>query len=173
MKKYVAAAEQVDLRSMSNKDFLKYVCAGLKSRGIDTTLHKYEMKAEAYERYGGGETYVVDFKCPGDYLAYVAMSLAGHRAVRTLGGLADAVSDIADDFIDVDNNRIDFDAFLEEYGRTVAGMEDFASENWWGDGDDYIIYLKNLDTGKTLYKGDDPEPEIYDEDEEDWDNWED
>lgn len=165
MKKYVTAAEEVDLRTMSDRDFLKYVCAELTSRDIDTTLHTYELKAK---EYGSGDTYTVKFKCPGDYLAYYAMS--AHEDIRTLDGLAEAVSDRIGDYIK--NNVVDFDEYFADYnGASIEGMYEYASDYWWGDGSDYIIHLKNLDTNTTLYEGDDEVD--YDEDDEDWDSWED
>ena len=39
--------------------------------------------------------------------------------------------------------------------------------SWWGDGDDFIYYLKNLDTGKMLYQADDSMYEEYDDDDYD------
>ena len=166
VKKYIAADTKIDYDSMSEKEFLKWLCSRLQEAGINTQVHRYELCAEEYDRFSSGKKYVVDFKCPGDYLAYFAM--VGHKDVQTLANLSSCVKELMWNY-DIDT----FDAFLEIFGRTVAGMEDFASDNWWGDGDDYIIYLKNLDTGKTLYRNDDSEPEIYDEDDEDWDDWED
>ena len=60
----------------------------------------------------------------------------------------------------------DFKEYIQDY-PTVDAIAGHASSHWWGDGDDYIIYLKNLTTGQILYSADG-----YEEESED-DEWED
>jgi hypothetical protein len=72
--------------------------------------------------------------------------------------------DFADDFDE------GFNAMINSCGSTVEAMNRHASSSWWGDGDDYIIYLKNLDTDTYLYDNIE-EYEEYSSDDEDWDDW--
>lgn len=119
----------------------------LNSRGIDTTRNKYELCAEVYERFGGGDRYKRRFDCPGDFIAYFSMVF---HARPVLDDVLDYSVEIQDDW------------------TTLDDMKEHASEYWWGDGDDYIIYLKNLTTGKDLYTGDDS-IDYYEEEDEDYD----
>ena len=119
----------------------------LREYGIDTTKHQYELRAETYERYTNGNVYTRRFVCPGDYLAYFSM-LFTHGP--TVEGILDHYGTVEEFAEVVDANP------------TVEDIHDVASSSWWGDGGDYIIYLKNLSTGETLYEGSDPEYE-YDE----------
>ena len=123
----------------------------LKANGIDTTKHKYELYAEEYERYGSGGRYKKKFTCPGDYLAYFSMQL--HRSPT-----AEALEDYGYDTEELEE-------FISEHS-TVEDMDNYANSNWWGDGDDYIIYLKNLDTGEYLCE----QEEEQEEEEEDWED---
>ena len=123
----------------------------LKDLGIDTTLHHYELQAEEYDRYGATPVYTFKFTAPGDYLAYFSMVL--HRKFSK-----QEVVDLIDDY------------WGDDIPESVAEIKDFASQVWYGDGDDYIIYLKNLDTGETLYEGYyEPEEDEYEEES----SWED
>lgn len=119
----------------------------LKDHNLDTTSHKYVMKAERYERYTRGKDYVSRCSCPGDYLAYFMMLL--HKK-----STAEALNEYFDD-------AEEFREFVADH-PTVSDIDRYASQNWWGDGDDYIFYLKNLDTGEMLYQSE--EDEIYEED---------
>ena len=126
----------------------------LKDHGIDTTKCQYELKAEEYERYSRGQHYVKKFACPGDYLAYLAMLF--HRGPNA--ALIDAWYGGKEGFIEE----------IEDH-PTVEDMAEYACSIWWGDGDDFIYYLKNLTTGDILYQSDES-PEYYEDDEEDeWD----
>lgn len=122
----------------------------LKSHSIDTTPAKYELYAESYERYGSGRKYRKRFTCPGNYIAYLSMVMHEKPTFSAVedyfgeGGLED----------------------LLEENPTVNDIADYAAANWWGDGDDFIIYLKNLTTGETLYSAAEEEGEFIDEDEE-------
>ena len=146
MKRYIKISEE---GSLTNKDMVEV----LKSMGIDTTMSQYELRAEEYERYSSGTLYAKKFKCPGDWLAYLSMAIHGTPNAEQLG-----------DHFDV-YTKEDFEEFASDY-PTVEDMKDCASSCWWGDGDDYIIYLKNLTTGETLYQGDSDYYE--DEEDEDW-----
>lgn len=126
----------------------------LKDHGIDTTSHKYELVAEEYGRYDSGPIYTKRFSCHGDYLAYLSMVI--HEAPTVARIL----------------KYFDEEEFAElvDANPTVEAIADYASSCWYGDGDDYIIKLQNLDTGKVLYEGDydfEDAEEDYDED-EDW-----
>ena len=112
--------------------------AFLKSKGIDTTKHKYKLVAERYERYSSGDKYSRTFTCPGDYLAYFSMRL---HTGPTIDELLDYFGD-SEDFVD----------FVDSNPSTDA-IADHAASCWYGDGDDYIIELANLDTGDVLYDG--------------------
>ena len=144
MKRYVKSSEDTEISTV------KELFELLKSRGIDTTKCQYELKAEKYERYEEGEVYTIKFYCPGDYIAYFSMRCHG----------APTSSDV-----------LEWNAEIEDDWITLDDMKDAASQYWWGDGDDYIIYLKNLTTGATLYEsnyaGAHYDDDIYDwEDEE-------
>ena len=143
----------------SSEDSLKFtpmnVRQVLKDHDIDTTLHIYELKAEAYRRYEyeSASFYRRKFKCNGDYLAYFSMVL--HKRPN--------VAAISDYF------NGDFQEFIDfvEANPSVSSIEEYACSVWYGDGDDYIIYLKNMDTGNYLYQGDYEIEEDYEEDLED------
>lgn len=106
----------------------------LNSLGIDTTMHKYELLAE---KYGTDVQYSCKFKCPGDYLAYFSMAT---HCVPTCDEL---------------DAHFDLEAFGEivEENPGLADIEDYICSRYWGDGDDKILILKNLDTGDILYTG--------------------
>ena len=144
MKKYI--------KSNTNNTQSNRILDILKASNIDTTLSQYELKAEAYERYGAGDIYVKKFKCPGDYLAYFSMLL--HESPTT-SNMLDYMGDLEE-----------LEYYVEEY-PTVNDIANHAASSWWGDGDDYIIYLKNLTTGEILYQGQDEGYDEYDE-EDDW-----
>ena len=121
----------------------------LKSHGIDTTRAKYELCARTYDRMESGEKYIEKFTCPGDYLAYFSMHVHANPTLRNMqfyfGEDLSGFEDVVDE------------------NPALADIEEYASSNWWGDGDDYIIYLKNLNTGEYLYENEDP---YYDSDNE-------
>lgn len=133
---------------LSMKQFLKW----LRSHGIDVTIHNYELQAEKYERYTSGSTYTYRFKAPGDWVAYMSMLL--HRNM-TPANIMDYVSEWLDDG--------EYDGIF----HSVNAIREYAETNWWGDGDDFIHYLKNLDTGEMLYEAEDYDELEYEED----DNW--
>lgn len=137
MKRYIRSSE--NQYNLTMKDILKK----LNSLGIDTTKHKYELKADEYY----GNSYVYKFTAPGNYIAYFSMTL--HRKMNTKD-LVEYINDYEFDF--------------DEY-PSVEAIEDEASYSWWGDGDDYIKSLKNLDTGEVLYEAE--EEDEYEES-EDW-----
>lgn len=109
----------------------------LESKGIDTTEYTYELHAQAYERYEDGDTYTETFTAPGDYLAYFSMLASGYFIP----------ADTLEDYFGTMKNLTEF---VNEH-PSVESMKEYASANWWGDGSDYIHYLKNIDTGKFLY----------------------
>ena len=104
---------------------------------IDTTQYSYQLKAETYERYQSGKRYTKTFKCAGDYLAYFSMLVHKSPTPYTL-----------EDYFGVDG----FIEIVQDY-PSVDAIYDHASSSWWGDGDDYIISLVNLDTNEVLYEG--------------------
>lgn len=124
----------------------------LKDRGIDTTFHRYELYAQTYERYEEGSKYKLKFKCPGDYLAYFSMALHETPNYDNMEFYCGGIEEIAE--------------FLDEY-PTLNDIRSCAEEYWWGDGSDYIIYLKNIDTGDKLYFAEDDE--LYFAEDDDWD----
>ena len=148
MKRYIRAVSQpVESTEITDEAILKL----FDELGIDSTRHRYELKAETYERYESGRKYVKKFTCSGDYLAYFSMLLHTKPTAESLSEYFD-----------------DFDEFkdLVEANPTVEDIKDYASACWYGDGDDYIIYLKNLDNSKVLYEAEDEDYDEYDEDEE-------
>ena len=52
---------------------------------------------------------------------------------------------------------------LDACGDSIESMSNFASTNWWGDEDDYIMYLKNIDTGDVLYDNGEPDEEVFED----------
>lgn len=114
----------------------------LNSWGVDTTKATYELFAEEYGRYGEGGTYKVVFTAPGDWVAYLSMQL--HDEME-----AESVLEFLEEYWGVET--IDDIEEIPEEVRTEKGMKDYATSQWWGDGDDYIIYLKNLSNGKVIY----------------------
>lgn len=120
----------------------------LKSNQIDTTKHKYELVAESYSN---GKRYTYKFTAYGDWMAYLSMAL--HRNMK-MSSIDKHVEDLFGDIEDIPSNLL-----------SVESMFDYASDYWWGDGDDYIISLRNLDTGEILYES--GESEEYEEE----DNW--
>ena len=128
----------------------------LKSHGIDTTKCQYELTAEEYERYHPGEVYTIKFSCPGDYLAYFSMWMHERPSIARFEAA------YGDDLI------LEMEDCLNRF-PTVEALAEHAAANWWGDGDDYIISLKNLTTGELLYRGEYEYPEAEDDDEYDWD----
>ena len=145
MKKLVIAA--------SSKSANAQLVDMLKAHGIDTTKHKYQLKAEGYERYGSGRRYTKTFTCPGNYLAYLSMLLHKQPTAEAIEDYYGSMKYFEEDL-------------LESY-HTVDDIADHAAAYWWGDGDDYIIYLKNLDTNEVLYEGEETE-DYYEED--DWED---
>lgn len=129
---------------MSMKQFLNW----LRSHGIDASMHNYELKAEEYQRYGKGSVYTYRFKAPGDWVAYMSMLL--HRDMTSAN-----IMDYVNSWLNEGDNDSIFDS--------VNDIRKIAELNWWGDGDDFIHYLKNLDTGKMLYEAEDYEDDF------DWD----
>lgn len=148
MKKYIKAANQDSITFSS-------VLEALKNAGIDTTKSSYEMRAETYERYRESNLYTIKFTCPGDYLAYLAMYI--HEPLTK----ANILNFIEEYFGNLDK-------MLKEI-PSLPDMRNVASSFWWGDGSDYIIYLRNLTTGETLHEADYYPDEYEDEYEEDWD----
>lgn len=146
MKRYIKSFKSSDKPEFNNK----YLVSLLKDHSIDTTKHKYELRAQTYERYESGKYYTKKFTCPGDWLAYLSMIV---HASPSADNIADELG-------------IDYFEEILEDNPTVADIEELASSTWWGDGDDFIIYLKNLDSGEYLYGPEEEEEE--DIDEEDW-----
>lgn len=117
------------------KSPVRYVKSLLKNNNIDLTKHKYQLKAQQYLRMSEGEKYQIEFTCPGDYLAYFSMLLHEQPTLQNI--LAEyGISDLVK---------------LINANPSVESIAEYASYNWWGDGDDYIYKLTNLDTGKVLY----------------------
>lgn len=123
----------------------------LKSHNIDTTTNQYELVAEEYERYEQGGRYKKTFKCPGDYLAFFSMAL---HANPTPAAIEDYYGDLDE-----------LEYYVNKY-PTLSDIGKYASQNWYGDGADHIISLKNLTTGELLYS--DGVSDEYIEDEGDW-----
>lgn len=146
----VRASQDVD-RPLMMRDIIRK----LREWGLDTTRHRYELKAEEYRRYGweSAPIYTFKFTAPGDYLAYFSMCLHQNFSPSALVDL------------------IETSESLEEYPHTLEGIDELASSTWYGDGDDYIIYLKNLDTGEVLYDGNyEAYMDEYEADDEDWED---
>ena len=151
------AASNSDQRITSST--FNLLLSKLKSAGIDTTKYKYEMRAQRYMRYEEGAYYTIKFTCPGDYLAYIAMHV--HESLTKA-----KIVDFFDDYYGIDSENID-DLF-DEAPQTLEEMDDYANGYWWGDGDDFIIYLKNLTTNTYLCGPNEEEEDLEDYD-EDWD----
>lgn len=147
MKRFIKASKE-EFTPLTNEGILNT----LKEYGIDTKKAQYELRAQEYTRYEEGSLYTVTFNCPGDWLAYLSMYV--HRTPNA--------KNIVDSYLF--RCQEDFDEFVEEY-PTVSLIADRASSSWWGDGDDFIIYLKNFTTGQFLYG---PEDNQYEED--DWED---
>lgn len=115
----------------------KFIKKLLNKYNIDTTQHSYQLEAETYDRYESGKRYTKTFKCAGDYLAYFSMLFHKSPTPYTL-----------DNYFGVDG----FIETVQDY-PSVDAIYDHASSSWYGDGDDYIISLVNLDTNEVLYEG--------------------
>lgn len=139
MKIYIKSADDI-----LDKQFLHDTCNELNSVGIDTTMHNYELFARDYGDDDWGDSYIVRFKCPGDYLAYFAM--LGHQEVKTLPGLVEVIYDYA-----FSPRYKGCELLFEICGQSVESMKNYASSEWYGDSDDEVYYLKNLDTNTFLY----------------------
>ena len=142
-----------------DKNYLSRILTYLRSAGIDTTKHRYELAANEYY----GDRYTYKFTAPGDYIAYISMCI--HRNMGTEG-----VAEFFDDYYGVpypNPTPEEIEAIFQKYKvpTSLAAMARYAPENWWGDGSDQIIYLKNLDTGEFLYSSG------YDESDEEEDDW--
>lgn len=134
MKRLIKGADAniLDSTRVTNQDLVNF----LQSEGIDTALYTYELCARKYDRYESGRPYLKRFKCPGNYLAYFSMLMhqqPNANAIEEYYGSLD-----------------EFKSFVDTYPKESL-IKSYASENWWGDGDDYIFYLKNVDTGRYLY----------------------
>ena len=149
MKKMIKASQQP---KFTNKVLEKI----LRDADLWEDLQDYELKAQRYERYDNGAVYTKKFMCPGDWLAFLSMIVHKEPNAKTL----------REDYYDKES----IEELIEEC-PTVDAIEEYASRNWWGDGDDYIIYLKNLSTNEYLY-GPNEEP-IDEDDDEDDERWED
>lgn len=145
MKRYIKSSES---DNFTNADIVNM----LNDAGIDTTKAQYELRAQEYDRYESGANYTKKFTCPGDWLAYWSMLL--HKCPN------------ATNFQDHGYELDELAEYIED-NPTVEDMNELASSNWWGDGDDYIIYLKNLTTGHYLYG---PEEIVEEFEEEDWED---
>ena len=122
-----------------------------KVKELGMNKSKYSMRAE---RYGDDGTYTLRFSAPNDYIALFAMLLHESPSINAM----------IEYFGDLESIKYYFDEF-----PTYDDLYKFASESWWGDGDDFIIELKNLTTGETLYEGElnndiDDEDYVYDDD---------
>lgn len=106
-----------------------------KVKELGMNKSKYSMRAE---RYGDDGTYTLRFSAPNDYIALFAMLLHESPSINAM----------IEYFDDLESIKYYFDEF-----PTYDDLYKFASESWWGDGDDFIIELKNLNTGETLYEG--------------------
>lgn len=117
--------------NISVKDVLKQIIDKFGNK-----KNKYRLTASSYEtsRY-----YTKTFYAPNDYLALFSMVLHGAPSIANFEDWGQG-SDLLD--------------YFNEYPEYLELLT-MASINWWGDGDDYIIALENLTTGKTLYAGDD------------------
>lgn len=152
MKRMIKAAGTAS--EFTKNDLLKI----LKDHDIDTPVHTYELMAEKYDRGASNHNYTRTFKCPGNWLAYLAMAL---HATPTPERIEDYFGDV-DDFV----------AFVEA-NPTERDIEDYAAAQWWGDGDDYIYYLKNKTTGEILYSANGDEDVDEGKWESDWEENED
>lgn len=113
---------------------------------------EYRLVAKEYERWGSEPTYSKTFYAPNDYLALFSMIL---HAAPTISNF--------EDYMDADELLWYF-----ENNPTYKDLYDTAYASWYGDGDDLILSLKNLTSGKTLYKlKHGREGYIEDEDEDD------
>lgn len=133
---------------MDMKQFLTW----LSDRGIDVSKHNYELKAESYDT---GRTYTYRFKAPGDWIAYMSMRL--HKRMTP------------DNIMEYINDEWIYDENYDELFDSVSNMRKLAESRWWGDGDDFIYYLKNLDTGEMLYEFPNNNETTYQSD-QDWDD---
>ena len=139
MKRWIHASSiNGQLNSLENEDS---IVSYLQATGIDTTRNKYQLKAATEDREGRASVYYKTFICPGDWLAYLSMWI--HNSVNS----------------DTLSKHFKLDRFKElvDDCPTVDDMFNYAASNWWGDVSNYIIYLKNLTTGETLYSAPDPE----------------
>lgn len=135
MKRAIKASTQ-----FSNIDSLRHL---LRMHNIDTRKHKYQLEAVRYDRYELGPIYTYLFSTYGDWMAYISMTLHSNMTPNML-------DEFIEDYWGPDLEDLDLELL-----DGVEAMKNFASRLWWGDGDDAIIRLTNLDTGEILYESDD------------------
>ena len=128
MKRYIVATTQNETQQ---------ILQVLQEHGIDTTKMQYELKAEKFTKYEDGPAYVRRFVCPGNYLAYFSMYFKHGPSPKEMLYYMNI-----EDFEDIVNRYPQIEKFAKEAGKC-----------WWGDGDDFIVYLKNLTTGQIMFKG--------------------
>lgn len=139
------AAEDNNTGELTMKQVLKKIIDK-----FGNNRHKYRLTAEGYERYGRGRTYHKTFFAPNDWLALFSMELHERPSVEAF-----------EDYCYPE----DLQKYLDKY-PTFEDLLKHASAAWYGDGDDHIISLENLTTGKVLYEDDggfdEDEDNIYD-----------
>lgn len=121
---------------------------------------QYKLVAEKYNPFDSGDVYSESFYAPNDYIALFSMILHKAPSVKNFERAGWSGDDIIKDFADELPTYEDF--------------YNYAASEWWGDADDYIISLKNLTSGKTLYEAEydfsESEDDDYDfDDEEEFD----
>lgn len=126
----------------------KLIKSLLQAENIDTTKHKYELQAKEHDLLNRGEVYTKRFVCSGDWLAYLSMALHNSPTATRVNKYF---------------GQAGFENLIDAC-PTVNDIRIHAGANWYGDNDDFIIYLKNLDTDKYLYGPEEP-------DEEDWEDY--
>lgn len=125
MKRYIKSAELSDIEIIKN---------ALKGNGIDTTTHDYQLLL--WEDRGT----VIDFKCPGDYLAYLSIVVQGPLS-------DDVIVDYVNDFFEGLENM------LSQY-PTLKDMYDYANFGYPPlDDEGAVAKLVNKDTGEVLFEG--------------------
>ena len=142
--------EDIEKESVSVKDALKQVIAKFGNH-----KHRYELTAETYERHGSGSDYTIRFYAPNDYIALLSMELHAAPTIENIEEHGYEGADILE--------------YLNKY-PTVDAFATYLDKNYMWDGDDFIVYIKNIDTGKRLITGSNDYDE-YDYDEYDFDDY--
>lgn len=137
--------EDID-KDISVKDALNQVIAKFGNH-----KYSYELTGEPHS----GSSYTKRFYAPNDYIALLSMKLHEAPTIQNIEDHGYKGSDILE--------------YLKEY-PTVDAFATYLDKNYMWSKDDFIVHIKNIDTGETLIIGSN-DFDAYDYDEYDFDEY--